>query len=74
MTATTRRTAPAGLALLGATVVALPVAAAPVTPAPAWSIPSIELTGSAALDLVDSVSGWLAPTLASVLDTLPAAP
>ncbi|BBY52798.1 hypothetical protein H7J07_16670 [Mycobacterium koreense] len=75
MTATTRRTAPAGIALLGATVVALPVAAAPATPAPAWSVPSIELTASAALDLVDSVADWLQPSLTTALvETLVTAP
>lgn len=75
MTVTTRRTAPAGIALLGATVVALPVTAAPATPAPAWSIPSIELTASAALDLVDSVADWLQPSLTTALvETLVTAP
>jgi len=75
MTATSRRTAPAGLALLGATVVALPVAAAPTTPAPAWSIPSIELTAATPLDLLDSVADWLQPTIATTLvETLVTAP
>lgn len=63
-----------GTALISAAAVVLAPSTAPETSWSTSSVPSIELTASAPLDLVDGVSSWLLPALTPVLDTLPAVP
>lgn len=63
-----------GTALISAAAVVLAPSTAPESVWSVPSLPSIELTASTPLDLVDGVSGWLLPSLTPVLETLPTAP